>query len=105
MGYIKEEILSRCCKAIEDVSTLYKQGFINYRGITTDTKEFYTEIISEFLCDNIQNYKSIPNITRVTSYKVDGHDGQYLENSTRIEEIAAMKIFLQSNKIILGKCF
>ena len=95
MGYTRGEILEDCKAAMSDVSTFYKKGFVNYRGRTTDTKELYTEVVAEFLCENIEAYKSIPRLTREASYKVEGHDGAYSESSNRIEEITAMQMLKQ----------
>lgn len=96
MGYTRSEILSECKKAFFDKSTFYKKGFINYRGKTTDTKEYYTEVIAEFLCDNINEFISgIECISRKSSYKTEGHDGIYNPKSNREEEIIAMQIFTQ----------
>ena len=97
MGYTKEQILEQCRKAFQNKNTFYKKGFINYRGKTTDTKEYYTEVIAEFLCDNITEYiNGIDCITRKSSYKTEGHDGQYDSNSNREEEKIAMQFFRQS---------
>ena len=97
MGYTREQILEQCRKAFQNKNTFYKKGFINYRGKTTDTKEYYTEIIAEFLCDNITDYiNGIDCITRKSSYKTDGHLGQYDSDSNREEEKIAMQFFNQS---------
>lgn len=74
-----------------------KNSFINYRGKTTDTKEYFTEVIAEFLCDNITDYiNGIDCITRKSSYKTEGHDGKYGPDSNRDEEKIAMQFFIQS---------
>ena len=97
MGYTRNEILAECKKTFKDKSTFYKKGFINYRGKTTDTKEYYTEVIAEFLCDNINEFISgIECISRKSSYKTEGHDGIYDTKSNREEEKIAMQIFTQS---------
>ena len=36
----------------KDISTLYKEDFINYRGNTTDTGEKYTEVVADWLLNN-----------------------------------------------------
>jgi len=95
MGYTREDIISKCRNAIKDASTFYKQSFVNYRGRATDTGELYNEVIAEFVCDNLVELRSISCITRESSYKVEGHDGEYSENSNRLEEIIAMKMFNQ----------
>ncbi|MCX4340334.1 MAG: hypothetical protein OSJ72_11885 [Lachnospiraceae bacterium] len=98
MGYTRAHILEQCKGAFQDKNTFYKQGFINYRGKSSDTKEFYTEIIAEFLCYHITEYKTGINcIMRESSYKTKGHDGEYDPASNREEEKIAMDIFNLSN--------
>ncbi|TXJ58291.1 hypothetical protein EPJ67_02480 [Brachyspira aalborgi] len=55
-GYKKDEIINKL-ENLKDISALYKEDFINYRGDTTDTKEKYTEVIAEWLIKN-NNYFS-----------------------------------------------
>ncbi len=56
MGYTRSDIRVQCEKAFRNKNTFYKKGFINYRGKTTDTKEYYTEVVAEFLCERISDY-------------------------------------------------
>ena len=42
-------IISKIEKAACDMRLFYKQDFINYLGKTTDTNEYYTEIVCEWL--------------------------------------------------------
>ena len=97
MGYTREQILKQCKKSFQNKNIFYKNGFINYRGKTTDTNEYYTEVIAEFLYDNMIDYiNGIDCITRKNPYKTKGHDGQYNFDSNREEEKIAMQIFKQS---------
>ena len=96
MGYSKEELISKGHAAMADVSEFYKEKFINYQGWTRDTDEFYTEIISGFVHENLDKFNSIEVITRNTSYEVAGHDCDFNIGSNREEEIIAMKICRQS---------
>ena len=57
LEYSKDEILEKCRNAFSDIKSFYKQPFINYNGKTADTNEYYTEIVAEFLCDNIAEFK------------------------------------------------
>lgn len=99
MGYTRDKILTECERTFGDKNLFYKNGFINYRGKTSDTNEYYTEVIAEFLCDNISDFVSgIKCISRKSSYKTEGHDGIYDPNSNREEEKIAMQIFNQSKK-------
>lgn len=97
MGYVRQEILKKCQEALTDIKTFYKADMINYRGKTSDTKEHYTEIIAEFICNNIELFRTtIPVTTRESSYKTASHTGVFSESSNRTEEITAMKMFNQS---------
>lgn len=96
MGYTQNEILEKCHTAMLDIGSFYKQNFINYRGITTDTKRLYTEVISEFIIEYINDFKNkIPQITRGSSYKTATHKGEFNADSMRVEETIAMKLFNQ----------
>lgn len=97
MGYTRNEIRTQCEKAFRNKSTFYKTGFINYRGKTTDTEEYYTEVVAEFLCERLSDYMNgIECISRKSSYKTEGHDGIYDSGSNREEEKIAMQMLLQS---------
>ena len=102
-GYIKDEIINKL-ENLKDISTLYKEDFINYRGDTIDTKEKYTEVIAEWLIKNFNLFDNIKKITRQSSYKVDTHNGKHNnQNSNRLEEIMAIEIFNQKSLNILGE--
>lgn len=102
-GYKKDEIINKL-ENLKDISTLYKEDFINYRGDTTDTKEKYTEVIAEWLIKNFNLFDNIKKITRQSSYKVDTHDRKHNnQNSNRLEEIMAIEIFNQKSLNILGE--
>ena len=98
MGYTRNSIIAKCTEAFKDKKTFYKQTFINYRGKTEDTDEYFSEVIAEFLCNHISEYTNdIDAITRESSYKTDSHDGVIKDhNSGRDEEIIAMKMFDKS---------
>ena len=97
MGYSREEITRKCQRTFDDIKTFYKQPFINYNGKTNDTNEYYTEVVADFLCNNISTYISgIPQITREASYKTAGHDGAFDADTPREEEKIAMEMFKQS---------
>lgn len=99
MGYSKEEIISKCQQAFGDIKTFYKQLFINYNGKTEDTDELYTEVIAEFLCNNLSEFvEGIPQITREAPYRTKGHDGIFDADTPREEERIAMELFNQSQR-------
>ena len=63
--YTKAELLAEVDKGLtpETVSNFYKQGFLNYTGITTDTKEKYTEIIAKRLLSDMTALEGVLKIT------------------------------------------
>ena len=98
--YSKNEILEE----IQDMGNFYKRKVVNYRGTTSDSKEYYTEVVAEWILKNIYLFDYIKPITREKSYKVDSHDGKNKDNdSNREEEKIAMKLFVLSQN--QGKVF
>ena len=92
--YSKDEIIKMMKEAKSDMKNFYKKEFVNYSGETSDTKEYYTEIIAEWLLDNFYLFDTIKMISRESSYKVKTHDGKIkAENSNREEEKIAMELF------------
>ena len=92
--YSKDEIIKIMKEAKSDIKNFYKKEFVNYLGVTSDTKEYYTEIIAEWLLDNFYLFDTIKMISRESSYKVKTHDGKIKdENSNREEEKIAMELF------------
>ncbi len=96
MQYTRQDIVNKCKQALKDVKTFYKCDLINYRGKTSDTHELYNEVIAEFIIQNISEFEKIPVISRETSYRTEGHDGEYNAASNRLEEITAMQLYKQS---------
>ena len=103
--YSKDEIIKKLEVAKSEMWKFYSQDFVNYRGKTSDKeRDYYTEIIAEWLLDNIELFNDIKMISRENSYKVDSHDGKIKnEKSEREEEIIAMKLFDSSQN--QGKVF
>ena len=93
--YSKDEIIKKLEVAKSEMWKFYSQDFVNYRGKTSDKeRDYYTEIIVEWLLDNIELFNDIKMISRENSYKVDSHDGKIKnKDSRREEEIIAMKLF------------
>ena len=97
--YSKDEVIKMVEEAKSDMKNFYKKDFINYSGVTSDKKSYYTEIIAEWLLDNFYLFDNIKMISRESSYKVDSHDGEIKnKNSNREEEKIAMELFNFSQK-------
>lgn len=95
--YTRDEILRKCKEASENMALLYNADFVNYTGITKDTKELVSKVVSEYLCENIELFDNIPCITRKTSYKTESHLGKINEQSNR-EENTAKRLFLDNQE-------
>ena len=106
MGYTRNEIIVMAQEASKDISTFYKSNFINYRGITSDTHEYCTEVVAEWLLLNINVLDGIKPIPREASYYTQSHDGiPDKPDSNRTEELIAMKMFRQGDIVGLGRVF
>ena len=104
MGYSRQKTIEKIEDAKDNMQTFYKSDFINYRGKTSDTDEYYTEIVCEWLLKNLDLLNEIPTITREKSYLTKTHDGVIRNlKSNRDEEIIAMRMFNQSEIKGLGK--
>lgn len=97
MDYTHQNIIEKCKTAFEDIKTFYQADVVNYRGKTTDTDEYYTEVVARFVLENIDAFKSgIPMIARKKPYKSLERNGEFRTCSNRVEEVTAMKMFKKS---------
>ena len=63
--YTRAEIIRKIEDAVKDgMSEFYQKKFINYTGTTSDTKEYYTEIIAEWCCNHKELFSDIKKIKR-----------------------------------------
>jgi hypothetical protein len=87
--------------ALNNIDTMYKQGIINYRGKTTDTKEIYTELVAEALLNQLALFNQIKTIPRSSDYRVPGHNGSTSNpQSNRVEERVILNMFGKSYNYI-----
>ena len=99
--YTEQEFVGKMDDALKDVAYFYKKGFINFIGITKDTKVLYTEIVAKFVCCNMKSFESIETVTRKNSYKIETHLGKTpISNSNRTEERLAIQLFNEIDEII-----
>ena len=104
MSYTREQIRIRLDELASNMALFYKRGCINYRGKTSDTKEYYSEVISEWLLERLDLLNQVKPITRQSSYWVDGHDGiPDNPNSIRKEELIAMAMKRQGTLPLVGQ--
>ena len=104
MGYTRTELLNIIETEKLNIPLFYKADFINYRGKTEDTDEFYTEVVCEWLLKNLDLLNEVPVIRREKNYLTKSHDGVIKNlNSNRDEEIIAMQMFNQSEIDGIGR--
>ena len=104
MSYTREQIRLRLDDMSSNMSVFYKKGCINYRGKTSDTKEYYTEVIAEWLLEHLELLEQIKPISRRSSYRVEGHDGiPDHPDSNREEELIAMAMKRQGKLPVVGQ--
>ncbi len=93
MPYEKQEIINKVIEASRVPRDLYKSKVVNYRGKTAEGHK-YSEIVSEYLCENIEVLNSIRSVTREKPYKVISHKGKtQREQSNRVEERIALDMY------------
>lgn len=106
MSYTKKALLSNLDKELQckllppdekDCSLLYTMKALNYSGVTTDSKELFTEVIAEnlikhgFIEDQIPDIKTI---TRQKSYYTKSHENfSVAKDSNRVEENFVKSLF------------
>ena len=84
--YLKADFLDLLKEAVGDIDSFYAQSFLNYRGITSDTKERYENIAAEFVLENLAAFEKIRVVYRQFSYKTDGHE-RLVPDDNKINEI------------------
>ena len=98
--YAKKDIISMCEIASKDMKSFYKQNFVNYSGQAKE-KEYYTEIIAEWILNNLNKFEEIKQIERHNSYNRN-HAGENKVKTSRVEEWTAKQLFKQIDGGVLG---
>ena len=115
-SYTKSEVLNKLSTYFKDnnCKNLYKDSCINYTGQTKDTKEYYSQVIIDYLVENIEEFKrQFENIiiTREKNYKTFTHNGlsnfdfeKQISGERREEKIAhAMYCQYKDKPAVFGK--
>jgi hypothetical protein len=85
----------------EKADKLYKMGIVNYTGKPSDSDEFYTEVIAQYILSQRDYFDGILENTRQSSYKVEKHDKEMdIPKSNRKEEILAITMFKRLDQVI-----
>ena len=92
MEYTKNQTIDEFNKEIFNIEKIYKAKFINWKGNTIDTKEYYTEIIANELLANLNTFSKINQVQRTQDYRIPKHFPIMLSETTREEEIFAKRI-------------
>ena len=74
MSYTKDYIIGRLKEDISNnMSSLYQQDYVNFSGTTTDSSEYYYDVIADCLLKNQSCFEAIEKIHRGYSYKTESH--------------------------------
>ena len=94
MGKTKFETKNELKKELLNIENLYKSKCVNWNGKTSDTDEFYTEIIANELLRNLKEFDKILTVTRTGTYCRENHCNIEIDicNSNRDEENFAKRI-------------
>lgn len=92
-NYLKETVVNNLNEKLQAIDLLYKSSILNRIGLTKDTKEYYTEVYSEELLNNIKKLDSIKRVTRKKSYFVNSHlSVNYTITSNRHEDMFSKRL-------------
>ncbi len=69
----KNETINELRNAWKEISPLSNSNCVNWAGITSDTNEFYSEVIAEALLMDLKALNNIPKVTRKKSYARENH--------------------------------
>jgi hypothetical protein len=93
MKKTKEDIIFELQNKLLKIETLYKEKCVNINKKTSDSKEWYSEIISNELLKCLSLFEKIPKTEKTTSYCVNSHEKIIIDtNNPREEEIFAKRL-------------
>lgn len=94
MKKTKTETIIELRKELSNIVSLYKAKCVNWIGTTSDTDEYYTEIIANELLRELKDLDNIATVTRSNSYYIEEHSNIEIDlnMSNREEENFAKRI-------------
>lgn len=102
--YTKSEILGMVDKHLhqDKVNKFYSKGFVNYRGVTSDAREKYTEVIAAHLSRHLGKLRQIKPKGRTGSYNVprDGTTPRKADGCKWEQEEQRIAMRLFNNKVL-----
>lgn len=54
--YGRQELWQALDRAAQDMTSFYRQRAVNYRGRTSDSGEWYTEVIADWCLENLPRF-------------------------------------------------
>jgi len=100
VDYTKDETKKMLYETLNNnISQLYNDKIVNWSGKTSDSKEYYTEVISESLVMKMEEDNLFENISQIDrdDYKVPSHYGEIsIADTNRLEENTAKNLLWTS---------
>jgi ribonuclease J len=76
--YSKSDILKKCADAIKNPNLFYAEKFVNYTSRIDDGSELISEVIADYILQNVNTLNNIPSIQRKSGYR--GYPGETLRD-------------------------
>lgn len=94
MKKTRKETIDELKKELSNIENLYKSKCVNWTGTTSDTNEFYTEIIANELLRELKEFDRISTVTRTETYCRENHCNIEIDicKSNRDEENFAKRL-------------
>ena len=88
MKYSRKDTVNKLQEALSKPNQLYNCDCINWSGRTSDSEDYYSEVISEYLLNaGIENLRSKIDVINRSNYRVNSHENVVSRNRTnRLEE-------------------
>lgn len=111
--YLEDDIRKKIKYLLySDIDHLYQDGIINYKGVTKDTGQLYTEVVASEILKNVKCLDNISMIHRNNPYRILSHQERVIPDSSsnREEERIAITLLKRSqygfnNEKGFGKVF
>lgn len=102
--YTRTETLLKCCRALYNPSYFYRARCLNWSGVTKKNdkgvQEYYTEIISEFILNNIEIFKNGIRTVPSGDYFAPSHNAVRNAQDPKTADVLGQQLYNLDEEII-----